>query len=104
MIREKIFLTTEDKVKIAANFYPCEKESSIAVVCLHMMPATKESWDSFAIHLQRCGLCSLAIDERGHGESTIQQIKTQKRVLDYRDFSDTEHQKKFLILKPVLVF
>ena len=93
----KISFTTPDNVIIVGNFYPL-KQFDEAILLLHMMPATKESWDSLAKKLQENGIVSLAIDLRGHGEST--RIKN----LDYRNFSDEEHQKSELDVEAALVW
>jgi len=53
---------------------------------LHMMPATKESWRTFAETMQGRGYTSLAIDLRGHGQS-------EDGPDGYKSFSDRVHQK-----------
>lgn len=85
---EKVEIQTEDGVKIIGNYYPV-KESKFSGILLHMMPATKESFYDLAKQLQKAGYSSLAIDFRGHGES----INSVKGVLDYKNFTDKEHQE-----------
>ncbi|MEX0877954.1 MAG: alpha/beta fold hydrolase [Candidatus Spechtbacterales bacterium] len=85
---EKVTLTTKDNIKIVGDYYPAGDETSPAVILLHMMPSTKESWDEFASLLLEKGFQVLAIDERGHGEST------QGGKLDYREFSSKQQQEK----------
>lgn len=85
---EKIFLTTSDNIKIAADFYNIQNPISWCIL-IHMMPATKESWQEFARELQRKNYASLAIDLRGHGES-------DGGASGYLNFSDQEHQKGIL--------
>jgi len=87
---QKITLTTEDDIKIIGNYYPAKREDAPVVVLLHMMPSTKEGWNNFIPLLQESGFQVLAIDERGHGEST------QGGKLNYRDFSDEQQQAKKL--------
>lgn len=82
---EKIMFETEDGVKIAGNYW---KGSDPAVLLLHMMPSVKESWNDFAEALNRKGMAVLAIDLRGHGQSTAQ----GENIIDFRTFSDKEHQ------------
>jgi alpha-beta hydrolase superfamily lysophospholipase len=89
---ERITLTTDDGVTIVGTLYPAGQQDAPAVLLLHMMPATKESWAHFAPLLQKRGFQVLAIDERGHGESTQQ----GDAVLNYREFSDEEQQAKML--------
>jgi alpha-beta hydrolase superfamily lysophospholipase len=66
---EKVNFKTKDGVTIVGNYFKPRKEHAPAFLLLHMMPATKESWNDFASHLQKEGFEVLAIDLRGHGES-----------------------------------
>lgn len=93
---QKIFLTAKDGVKIAANLYPAESPLGW-IVFSHMMPAVKESWSDLAASFQSAGYESIAIDLRGHGES-------MSAKLDYRNFSDREHQKSVLDLETAAEF
>ena len=52
------------------------------------MPATKESWEPTMEALVKLGYSSIAIDERGHGQSTM------NGELDHESFSDSAHQAK----------
>lgn len=110
---EKIFLSARDGVKIAADFYPVFEKVIGWSVLVHMMPAVKESWRSFAEELQKRGYESIAIDLRGHGQSRTYadlsakiskenlggQARKDAEKLDYRKFSDEEHQKSILDLE-----
>ena len=98
--KEKIELITKDKVKIVGNFIKV-KDSKKAVLLLHMMPSTKESFKEFSEILAENGFSSLAIDLRGHGEST-QTLEGKK--LDYRYFSDWEHQQSIYDLESASEF
>jgi len=80
-----IAFQTEDEVTIVGKYW---KGGRTAVLLVHMMPATKESWDEFAAALAAEGYTVLAIDLRGHGESTEQNGNT----LNYKTFSDQQHQ------------
>jgi len=64
----KIFLTTKDGIKIAANLYSVEPARGWLVL-VHMMPAAKESYRELAQRFQNLGYESIVIDLRGHGES-----------------------------------
>lgn len=88
---EKVIITAEDGMRIHGLYREAEGPKGV-VLLLHMMPATKESWDVFADALRQKGYSSLAIDERGHGESDM---KGGER-LDYREMSDEEQQAKRL--------
>src|SRR3989338_3696267 len=87
---QKITLTTKDNIKIAGDFYPADSDNAPAVVLLHMMPATKESWQELAPILVERGFQILAIDERGHGESV------ENGTLNFREFSSEQQQAKML--------
>lgn len=81
---QKIRFKTEDGIEIAGSYYPAEKNDAPAVVLLHMMPETKESWRHFAEKLNESGFQCLAIDLRGHGES-------QGGPAGFKSFTDVEH-------------
>ena len=83
---ERVSFLTSDNVKIIGNYWPGREG---AVLLLHMMPSTKESWNGFAALLQKQGYSVLAIDLRGHGEST----KQNGQAIDYKRFNDYDHQQ-----------
>ena len=64
---QKTSFTTEDGIRISANYWP--SKGSKGIVLLHMLGRNKESWGSFAEKLNKAGYNVLAIDMRGHGES-----------------------------------
>jgi alpha-beta hydrolase superfamily lysophospholipase len=82
---DKIALSASDGRKLVANLFPVEKPKGWLLLS-HMMPAAKESWNVFALHMQNEGYESLAIDLRGHGES-------EGGPVGYQNFSDKEHQQ-----------
>ena len=87
----KIFFSTKDDVKIAADLYEVENPAGWLVL-VHMMPATKESWTELAKNFQNAGYENLAIDLRGHGES-------DGGPDGYKSFADSQHQKSILDLE-----
>lgn len=93
---ERIILQTSDGIEVI-GLYRDSGQKKFAVL-LHMMPATKESWNSFAEKLLKTGYASLAIDERGHGESTM------NGKLNYKNFSDEEQQAKRLDVEAAIAF
>lgn len=84
---EKVVLPTADGKSIAADYFQGKKP--LGVVCLHAMPATKESWKDVCAAIQAMGGHALAIDLRGHGEST-------GGPDGFKGFSDQEHQQSVL--------
>jgi len=86
---EKITFKTKDGVTITGNYFKSQIKDSPVFILLHMMPATKESWNEFASIIQKNGYAALAIDLRGHGESTDR----NGVLLDYKEFKDEEHRR-----------
>lgn len=80
---QTITLATSDGLEIVGDYYAQDGEKF--AILLHMMPATKESWQDFAIELHKNGYSSIAIDLRGHGDSTL------GGEIDYTQFEDQEH-------------
>jgi len=89
---ETIKFETSDGVTIVGDWYQAEGEPKATLLLLHMMPADRSSWVEFATLLTKAGYNALAIDERGHGESTAQ----GDEVLDYKLFTDEQQQAKRL--------
>jgi alpha-beta hydrolase superfamily lysophospholipase len=85
---EKVSFVTDDGVTLAGEFQP--GKGSRAVLLLHMMPATKESWRPFADALASRGFATLAVDLRGHGES----VSSTRGALDYKQFTDADQRAK----------
>ncbi len=69
-----------------------------AVILLHMMPEDRSSWTMFAPELVARGYASLAIDERGHGESTM------GGTVSYKTFTDGQQQAKILDVEAAIEF
>src|SRR3990172_1406945 len=97
---KKVMFKTKDGVEIYGLYTESENWSAPAVLLLHMMPAVKESWREFQEKLREAGFQSLAIDERGHGESVW---KDGERI-DYKNFTDAEQQEKILDVEVAMRF
>ncbi len=76
---------TSDGVIIAADYYA--RASKKGVVLLHMLGRTKSDWRDFASSLHSHGFAVLAIDLRGHGESTR---ASDGRTLAWPDFNEND--------------
>ncbi len=87
---ERISIKTVDGVNLSAVYYSLDKPRG-AVVFAHMMPATKDSWDSLSKAFLDKDYSSVAIDLRGHGES-------DGGPKSYSKFEDADHQKSILDL------
>ena len=96
---EEVMFQTQDKVLIFGNWV--EPPGAIgAALLLHMMPADKSSWDDLQRELEKRRIASLAIDLRGHGQSTSK----GSEAIDYKEFTDTEHQDSLYDIESSLQF
>ena len=86
---------TKDGVTIVGDYYPGTGTSG--VLLLHMMPADRTSWQPLAELLQQNGFHVLAIDLRGHGQST-------GGPNGYQQFSDTQHQQSLFDIESAVEF
>ena len=86
---------TKDGLTIAGDYY--EGANTSGVLLLHMMPADRTSWQQFAAKLQGIGFHALAIDLRGHGESS-------GGPTVYQQFSDAQHQQSLLDIESAMEF
>ena len=93
---ETIELTASDSVKLKADWYRGDLTVTQGkpkwFVFIHMMPATKESWQAVATRAQEKGYASLAVDLRGHGQS-------EGGPDGYKNFTDAQHQQSRLDLQ-----
>jgi pimeloyl-ACP methyl ester carboxylesterase len=93
---EKIKIITEDGVELS-GLYTIANQKKFAIL-LHMMPSNKESWNAFSVKLFEDGWDVIAIDLRGHGESNL------GGKINYKEFSDKEHQNKILDIDSAFKF
>lgn len=87
-----LFFTTADHVSIVGTYMLPDDDSIAGAVLLHMMPSNRQSYHDTQLLLAHCGIASFAIDLRGHGDS----VQQEKTTLDYKTFSDADHQKSIL--------
>jgi len=84
---ERVIIQTKDRVMLVGAFRGVPGATRV-VLLLHMMPADRHSYEVFQEVLAQRDIASLAIDFRGHGEST----KQNGRTIDYHTFGEAEHQ------------
>ncbi|MDP3769471.1 MAG: alpha/beta fold hydrolase [Candidatus Sungbacteria bacterium] len=92
---ETMHVSTKDGLTIEGDYYASSGQSG--ALLLHMMPADRTSWNSFAVKLQEAGFHVLTIDLRGHGKST-------GGPAGYRIFSDAEHQQSIFDIEAAVEF
>lgn len=98
-----ISFQTTDRVTIVGD-WDAPSGATRAVLLLHMMPATRVSWAPLSQALNAAGFATLAIDLRGHGDSvTLRQAQGDIR-LNYKNFSDAEHQASRLDIDAAVNF
>jgi dienelactone hydrolase len=66
---ERVTIRTDDGVSLAATWYEPQSRSP-AVVLVHMLRKSRRDWEAVASRLASEGIGALALDLRGHGEST----------------------------------
>jgi dienelactone hydrolase len=66
---ERVTIRTDDGVSLAATWYAPQSRSP-AVVFVHMLHKNRRDWEPVASRLAAEGIGALALDLRGHGEST----------------------------------
>lgn len=96
---QRVEFATADGVTIVADWYPAAGATK-TVLLVHMLPAAKESYADLAKILNSAGISALAIDLRGHGESTA----GPSGKLDFQTFSPSEHQSSIADLEAAIVW
>jgi pimeloyl-ACP methyl ester carboxylesterase len=85
-VTRDLTLQTEDGVRIASTLYPVVRDRPAALVLVHALGSDRASWSLFASRAQRAGYMCIAIDVRGHGDSTMH---NDKRI-SYREFNTAD--------------
>ncbi|MBI2219659.1 MAG: alpha/beta fold hydrolase [Acidobacteria bacterium] len=67
---ERVSFQTADGVTVAASFFEPSRRPAPAVIFVHMLTRTRRDWEPVAARLASEGIAALAIDLRGHGESS----------------------------------
>ena len=84
--REPARFTTEDGVQIVGDYYPAAAPGSTpTVILLHMYRSDRSAWRPLVPKLHDAGFAVLAIDLRGHGESTQPSSMQLRRRVEQRD-------------------
>jgi dienelactone hydrolase len=66
---QKVTIRTDDGLSLAATWYEPATRAP-AVILVHMLHKSRRDWEAVATHLAAEGIGALALDLRGHGESS----------------------------------
>ena len=66
---QRVAIRTDDGITLAATWYEAGARAP-AVILVHMLHKSRRDWDAVATSLASQGIGALAIDLRGHGESS----------------------------------
>lgn len=91
-----IRLMTTDDLGLSAAYYPVETNAAPAVILLHSFGKDRDEWAPIIPLLQSNGIATLALDLRGHGESTRRLTANGPELVDYRKLSPSD-QKALLL-------
>jgi pimeloyl-ACP methyl ester carboxylesterase len=95
----KVTLETRDGTLLVSNYLKVP-DSKAVVILLPMLSKTKASWQDFQGKLAANNFSSIAVDLRGHGESTSQ----KGREISWRTFSNKSLSKIGLDIEAVYEF
>ena len=89
-------LDTPDDVGIIGTYYPTDQPHATAALLLHSILRERGVWADFATLLQHNGIAALAIDLRGHGESTRKLTADGPIKIDMRDLTGHDYRDMLL--------
>jgi dienelactone hydrolase len=67
---QRVTIHTDDGVSLVATWYEPGARVAPAVILVHMLHKSRRDWDAVASRLASEGIGALALDLRGHGESS----------------------------------
>ncbi len=91
-----VWFTSADGVRLVATYYPVAAALAPAVILVPGFSQDRQSWSQFAVRCQTNGLAALALDLRGHGDSTRQSGPLGLLTLNYRDLTPQDFQSMAL--------
>ena len=85
-VAQRVEFKTDDGVTIVGDYYPpTGPEAAPAAILLHMYRQDRTTWKPLVGPLHGAGFAALAIDLRGHGESTKPEDMRLTRHVSERD-------------------
>ena len=91
-----VHFRTTDNVTITGTYYPVKRNPAPTVLLIHSVARNRTVWDEFAKVLQQTGMAALAIDLRGHGESTGKLTADGSLAIDFHNFVGSDYQDMLL--------
>jgi len=85
---ESLTIQTPDGVNLAATFVPATQVRAPAILLLHMLGRERSTYQPLFPALHKAGFGLLAIDFRGHGEST----SAAEKKINWEDFNEEAWQ------------
>jgi dienelactone hydrolase len=95
-----IRLMTPDDLGLSAAYYPVETNSP-AVILLHSFSKNRDEWIPIATMLQRNGIAALALDIRGHGDSSRRLTDTGPEPVEYHSLKPKDYKSMLLDINQV---
>ena len=89
-------LNAADDTGISAAYYAPTTNPAPGIILLHDYTKNRDEWSTFLPALQGAGFAILAIDLRGHGESTRRLTAQGPKSLDYHNFTPRDFQDMLL--------
>jgi len=90
---ERVRFVTEDGVVIVADYYAPKDDKAPLAILLHMYQRDRKTWRPLVPALHEAGFAVLAIDMRGHGQSTepaSMRLAERVQQRDRRLFADMD--------------
>ena len=98
---QQVSFRTDDGVAIAATWYEPSHRPAPAVVLVHMLQRSKRDWESLGPRLATAGIGALAIDLRGHGDSSYANSGDGSGYSDM--VQDVRAARRFLATRPDVI-
>lgn len=96
---QRVILRAEDGVSIVGTFYEAQFRPAPAVILVHMLNRSRRDWESLGPRLASAGIAALAIDLRGHGDSSAG--SAGEGSADYSSMLlDLKAARRFLATRP----
>jgi pyridoxine 5-phosphate synthase len=80
----RVTFSSTDGVSIAAEFYEASARPAPAVLLVHMLSRSRDDWGGLPDRIRDAGMTALAIDLRGHGQSSGSAQELQAMIQDVR--------------------